>query len=101
MKFSARLKALEQRLGLNTDLPMPYLIMVPVEPLLDAEGNNIYGGQRCDSVRAKLEDGPITTYYDRDPGETLEAFEARILAAHPQGRFARVLTFIPREPPAA
>jgi hypothetical protein len=100
-QFRQRLRALEERLGIKTGLPMLDIIMVPIAPLFDAEGNSVYGGQRCDSVRARVEYGPDTTYYDRDPGETLEAFKARILATHPRGRFPRVVGFIPPDPPSA
>ena len=101
MKFKARLRALERRFGIKTGLPMPDIISLYMEPLLDAEGKNVWGSQRCDSVRARVDYGENTTYCNRNEGETLEDFARRVLASHPHGRFSRLLTFIPVEHPPA
>jgi hypothetical protein len=95
-----RLKALERRLGIKKGLPMLDIVMQPIAPLFDAEGDCLYGGQRCDSMRAKLEDSSIVTFFDRNPGESLEEFEDRVLATPRYGHVTRVLSF-PPEPPAA
>jgi hypothetical protein len=100
MRFKTRIRKLQEQFGNKTGLPLD-IIMMPFAPLLDAEGNRVYGGKRSDSVRAKVEHGPDITFFDRLANKTLSDFEARILATHPRGRFVRVLSFIPPEPPAA
>lgn len=76
---------------------LPDIISVYVEPLVDAEGKHIYGGQRSDSVSASVDYGGTRTNYDRNPGETLEDFENRVLASHPRGSFPRIVTLWPIE----
>ena len=78
-------------------MPMPDIIASCLEPVLDADGQHIYGGQPCDSVRARVDYGEQTTYYDRNPGESLKAFQDRVLGIHPRGRFARSVILIPTE----
>jgi len=78
-------------------LAMPDIITSYVKPVLDAEGHHVYGGRPCDSVRARVDYGEQTTYYDRNGAESLEKFKDRVLATHPRGRFARRLILIPTE----
>jgi hypothetical protein len=76
---------------------LPDIISVYVEPLLDAEGKHVYGGQRCDSEVAIVDYGEKHTRYERNEGETLEDFERRVLASHPRGGLSRILTLLPTE----
>jgi hypothetical protein len=76
---------------------LPDIISVYVEPLFDGEGKHVYGGQRCDSVHASVDYAENRTYYDRNPGESLEHFERRVLASHPRGSFSRILTMWPSQ----
>jgi hypothetical protein len=75
--------------------PPPDIITHFYKPVLDAEGNHVYGGQRCDSVRASVDHGGTRTDYDRKPGESLADFENRVFATHPRGGFSRVVTMCP------
>jgi hypothetical protein len=45
-------------------------------------------------VRASVDYGENRTYYDRNPGESLEHFERRVLASHPCGSFSRILALL-------
>ena len=75
-------------------MPPPDIITEYFKPIQDADGNNIYGGQRCDSLRASVSCDGSVRYYDRKAGESYKSFQDRVLATHPRGRFSRVLTMM-------
>jgi hypothetical protein len=45
-----------------------------VRPVRDGDGNNVYGGEECDSHRAKIDDVVV----ERRPEESLAEFKARV-----------------------
>jgi hypothetical protein len=100
MNLKSRLRGLERqfRPRENARLPPPDLVTVYYRPLFDAEGHHIYGGERCDSMRASVGYGEGTTFYDRNEGESLDDFKRRVIASHPRGRFPRAITLWPIEP---
>ena len=106
MSLKHRIRRIEDKLNaaVKADgeaLPRPNIITEYVTTLLDAEGNHIYGGQLCDSVRARAIADGETTYCNRHAGESYEAFKQRALASAPSGRFARLLVMEPAREKAA
>ena len=66
-----RLARLEAKARTNPEAPRQVLVVRFVKP------NGQYGGQPCDSYHAEA-DGQV---WHREPSETLEEFEERVLAA--------------------
>ena len=100
MSLRARLRELERKFGVVTpSLPPPDVIVTFTEPVFDADGQHVFGGRRCDSVRASVALGSETTFYDRNPDETLGGFENRVLSIHSRGhlRLPRLVIFRPRD----
>jgi len=100
MSLKHRIRRIEDKLGAavkadGEQLPWPDLITVYFKPLLDAEGKNIYGGQRCEPARASVSFGGETAYYDRQAGESWQDFQARAFASTPRGQFTRSFTPVP------
>jgi hypothetical protein len=87
MKFRARLKALEARLGLKTGLPRPILITQLVGARRDAEGNLLE--PNADFTEA--ETGGKA--FHRGEDESRRDFEARVVADVPPCGFAGEATF--------
>jgi hypothetical protein len=95
VSVKTRIRALEKRLGTaEYGPPLPDIVCSCVKPLFDAAGNSVYGGQPCNAVRARMDYGPEQTFYDRGADESLEDFQKRVLASHPRGKFARILTML-------
>jgi hypothetical protein len=94
MSLKHRVRRIEEKLGAavkasGEELPWPDITTTFVGTLLDADGNNIYGGIRREYMRARVSFGEQTTYYDRREGESYDDFISRAFASTPRGRFAR------------
>jgi hypothetical protein len=97
MSLKRRIRRIEDKLNAavkadGAELPWPDLVHVFVAPVLDADGNNIYGGQRSEAMAATITFGEQTARYDRHDGESWEDFQDRAFASTPRGRFTRALT---------
>lgn len=75
MKFRARLRALEERLGIARGLKPPHLILESVAREKDSDGAQT--GAWIEPRFARLDDctGPII---ERGPNESLEDFKTRV-----------------------
>lgn len=102
MNLRHRIRRIEDKLNAAVEadgeqLPPVDIVHEYVVPLLDADGNNIYGGQLRESASATVSFNGQTVLYDRRDGETWQDFKVRAFASTPRGRFARVFTPCSRE----
>ena len=70
--------------------------MMLVKPIRDSAGDNIFGGEECDSHTAKCGEKLFT----RSESETLIEFKARVHDAMPVGGPPSFIIFEPDEPKA-
>jgi hypothetical protein len=79
----------------SRDVPPP-IVVVFVKPIRDSAGDNIFGGEECDSHTAKCGEKLFT----RSESETLIEFKARVHDAMPVGGPPSFIIFEPDEPKA-
>jgi hypothetical protein len=98
MTLKSRVKQLEDRFGFvsPTEPQAPSIEFHFVRPVRDADGNNVYGGEECDSHRATIDDLVV----ERRPEETLATFKSRVLDRIP-GNGAHLICMVPDDEPKA
>lgn len=97
MSMKQRVQRLEQQTTgfVSANEPQPPSIEFHfVRPVRDADGNNVYGGEECDSHRAKIDDLVV----EREPDETLAEFKRRVRGMVPAGG---LICMVPDDEPKA